>query len=332
MAEHQDHYHELAKDEQEQAFLPYHPPRLNADGRPEASSHPPAPTLDDFHGSFNPYDLHSGPYDHLDNTGTVVNYQHAFQPIPYSPQYQPPPFSGAYPSNMHAPTALYNPPFLEQPWMEEIHPSYTPIGVETFEWTSSDSTSYGWLVNTPIANPREQFIYEHTPTIIPVNQYSPLEGTTSNNLIGHFGPETTPRIPLQHAILGRPASVAVKVKNEKLKKDITPLLYEKSDHASHRPLRVSKTKKAERGDNHSVKQEACWRCKRYRKAVSPYSSREYTCANKISALAKMFVKSVQQPDFEFGHQLSAVGEEQWRALWRKSCLVSQSTAYLILKY
>jgi hypothetical protein len=268
MSEHQSHHQELPKDEHDQAFLPYHPPRSNVQDRPEAGTRLLAQSFDHFHGPYSHFGLLSGPYDHVDNAGTLVNYQHAFQPIVYDTQYQPPAFSGSYTPTMYAPTGSYNPSCLEQHWKEEIHPSYTPIGGDTFEWAASNSTSQGSLANTPLTNLGEQFVYEHTSNILPANQYYSVESNTSDDLITHFMPETTPRIPLQHVASTRLGSTAAQVQNEKRKTDITKILYETSDHTGHRPLRVSKTKKTDKAENNNVKQEACWRCKRYRKAVS----------------------------------------------------------------
>lgn len=319
MSEHQDHHHGLPDDEH--AHLPYHLARPTVDGPHESVAHRLAPTLDDFHGFLSPFEPLSGPYGHLDNAGTLVNYQPAFQPTDYTPQQHLYAFAGDYNPSIHMPTGFYNSQTIEQPWVEEIHPSHTSINVSTFGWTPPDSNSYGWLVNTPFTNPGEQLGNENAVTMLPVHQYSPLDNPASDPFYAYFVPETTPRIPQQRTEAMQPASIAIKVRNENLKKDITTLPYEKSDHTEHRPLRVSKTKRAEKGNN-NIKHEACWRCKRYRKAVSSYSHREYTCTNRSSVSAEMSAKSVQLLAFEFGHQPSAVGGEQWRALLRKLCPVS----------
>lgn len=267
--------HEFPRDERafvsyhpSRAFVSYHPSRANDGGRPESATHQEAPTFDDFHGSFHPFNQFSGPYSHFGNAGTPVNYQHTFQPLDFDPEYHMPTYSGAQPSSMHAPTGFHNPLIPEQPWVDEIHPSYTPVGSETFEWTPTDSRSYGWVVDAPFTSPAEQVIYANTPTTLLVDQCSPLETTASAaSCTQHFVSETTPRLPLQQALSTRPASVALKVRNEKFKKGITTLPHENSGHNGHKPMRVSKTKRAEKADNNG-KQEACWRCKRYRKAVS----------------------------------------------------------------
>jgi hypothetical protein len=166
-------------------------------------------------------------------------------------------------------------------------------------------------------------VYEHALTTLSVNQYSSLAGTASDTLISHFVLETTHRIPVQQAVLTRLVSAVVKAKNGKLQKDIKVLLYEKSDHAGCRPLRVSKSKKAEKASN-NVKQEACWRCKRYRKAVSLSSLRGYAFANEIKCIGQDICKECPTAGFlEFGHQPSAAGGERWTASLRKSCLVSK---------
>jgi hypothetical protein len=257
---------EFPKDDH--TFLPNHPPHANDQECRENVTYQQAPTFDDFHGSFNHFTLPSSPYDRFDNAGTLVNYQHAFQPLEFDPQYHMHAYSGAYSSSMIAPTGFYNPPIPEQPWVDEIHPSYTPVGSENFDWTPSNARSHSWLVDIPFTNPAEQAIYANTPTTLPVYQYPPSKTTTPEGLIAQrFVSESVPRPPLQQALSTRPASVALKVRNEKFKKEITTLLCDNAVHNTHKPMRVSKTKKAENADN-NVKQEACWRCKRYRKAVS----------------------------------------------------------------
>ena len=261
----EQHPHEFPKDER--AFASHHPPRANEGDRPESATYQEAPAFYDSHGSFNPFNQFSGPYDHFDNAGTLVNYQHTFQPLDVDPEYHMHTYSGAHPSSMHAPTRFYNPPIPEQPWVDEIHPSYTPIESEPFEWPPNPR-SYGWLVDTPFTNPAEQIVYANTPTTLLVDQSSPLETTASAaSFTQRFVSEAIPRLPLQQAFSPRPSSVALKVRNEKFKKDITTLLHGNAGHSGHKPMRVSKTKKSEKADN-NVKQEACWRCKRYRKAVS----------------------------------------------------------------
>jgi hypothetical protein len=262
------HPHEFSKDGH--AFLANQPARANDDDGHENITYQQAPTIDNFLASFNPFNLPLSSYDNYDNRGILVNYQHAFQPLGFDPHYHMQAYSGAHPSSINAPTGFYNPPVPEQPWIDEIHRSYTPVGGETFEWNPSDARSYGWHTGAPFTNPAEQVVNANTPTTHPVDQYFPLETAASEASIARrFVPETITRIPLQQVLSTRPASVALKVRNEKFKKDITTLLYDKADHNGHRAMRVSKTKKAEKPDN-TMKQEACWRCKRYRKAVSPW--------------------------------------------------------------
>lgn len=318
MSDHQAHHHGSA--DNGNAILPHHPTRRDDEGLQETSSFSQSPTLDDFHGSFNPFGLLSRPYDYLGNSGTLVNYQNAFQSIDYHPQHHLQEFSGAQPNSMQAPSDFLNPPVLEQAWIEEIHSSYTSISGGPLDW-SSYSRSPGGFLNTTFTGQSEQLEYENIPAMLPANQYAPSDTTVSGTLIAQFVPETMPKIPLKQALSTLPASVAVKVRNEKLKKDITTILYDKAEHIGYKPLRVSKTKKGEKFGN-NPKQEACWRCKRYRKAVSLRSLQAYSCTNKLSVLAKISAKSAQLPVFGCGRQPSGVGEGQWKDLLRKLCLVS----------
>jgi len=259
------HPHEFPKDEH--AFLLNHPPRANNDDRPENVAYQQAPAFENLHGSLNPFTLPSSPYDNFNNAGTLVNYQHAFQPSNFDPQYHMHAYSRAHPSNMHASTGFFTSPVPEQSWIDEIHPSYIPAGGENLDWTTSAARSHGWLVDTPFTNPAEQAIYANTLTTLPIYQYPLLNTTASEASIAQrLGSETMPQPPFQQPLSTRPASVALKVRSEKFKKDITALLHDNAGHNGHKPMRISKTKKAEKVDN-NVKQEACWRCKRYRKAV-----------------------------------------------------------------
>lgn len=305
------HSHEFPKDDH--AFLLNHSPRAN-DDRLENVTYQQAPAFDNFHGSFDPFTLPSSPYDHFDNAGTLANYQNAIQPLDFDPQYHIHVYSGTHSSSMHAPTEFYNPPVSGQPWFDEINPSYTPVRSENFDWAPSDARSHGWLVDAPFTNPAEQVIYANTPTTLPVCRYPPLDTTALEaSITQHFGSETIPRPPLQQALSTRPASVALKVRNEKFKTEITTLLYDNAGHNAHKPMRISKTKKTEKVDN-NVKQEACWRCKRYRKAVSSSLCSHILQANGTSVLARIFAKNAQRLVFEFGRQPSAAEGEPWRAL------------------
>jgi hypothetical protein len=262
----EQHPYEFPKNEH--AFLRNQTTRANDNDRPENVSYQQAPVFDNLHGSLHHFRLPSSSYEHFDNTGTVTSHQHAFQPLDFDPQYHMQAYSGVQPSNMHAPTAFFTPQTPGQPWIDEIHPSYTPVGGENFDWTPPNACSCGWLVDTPFSNCAEQVAYANTPAMLPVGQYPSLGTTTLEaSPVQRFVSDVTPRLPMQQVFSTRPASVALKVRNEKFKKDIATLLYESSGHNGHNPMRVSKTKKAEKADN-NIKQEACWRCKRYRKAVS----------------------------------------------------------------
>ncbi len=262
----EQHPHELAKDVN--AILHSQRGRANDDDRPENISHQQAPAFENFHPSFNTFTLSSNTYDYFSNAGTIVNYPYAFQPLHFDPHHMHA-YSGAHPSNIHAPAGFFTVPIPEQLWTDEIHPSYIPVGSQNFDWTPPDARSCGLLIDdTPLTNPTEQVVYANTPTTPPIEQYLSLETAASEaGVTQYFVADTIPRHPLQQPTSTRPASVAFKVRNERIKKEVSTLLYDNADHTVHKPMRISKTKKPEKVNN-NVKQEACWRCKRYRKAVS----------------------------------------------------------------
>jgi hypothetical protein len=264
MSEHQPH--EFLRDRH--AFLRNQPPP--ADDCIEIASHQQAPAFHNFHGSFNHFTLPSSPYENFDNTSTLFTYQHASQPVNLDSQYQMHPYTGAQTSNIHTPTSFLTSAAPGQPWMDEVHSSYAPVVGENLDWTPPEAPSHGWQVDTPFTTYSEQFTYANTPTVLPISQNDSLEGTISEGeLVQSFVSNITPRPPMQQAF-SKPLSIAHMFKNEQFKKDIETLLFENSGHNGHKPMRISKTKKANKtgqADN-QAKQEACWRCKRYRKAVS----------------------------------------------------------------
>ena len=216
----------------------------------------------EFYNQFGPVPI---PYNPFDLPDTFVDYQHAFLPQSFGP-----PDLGAFPNpnavNMHAPEAFLTQQIPGHIWVEEVHHTYTPAANETYEWTQPSTNTHGWITDPSAQG--QYTSYEATPMNPQPDQSSLVCAVPERYMTHQFVPET-PRVLSQYQSASGSA-VVVRSKIPKVKKEFITAQYEVSDPNGHRPLRISKAKKGTRIDT-IVKQEACWRCKRYRKAVSLYS-------------------------------------------------------------
>jgi hypothetical protein len=219
----------------------------------------------DFYDQFGPVPI---PYNPFDFPETLVDYQHAFPPQNFGPPSNLYTFPDTNIVNMHAPEGFITQQIPRHTWVDEFHHTYTPATNETHEWAQPGANTSGWIMDPPAQG--QYTPYEATPMNPQPDQSSLVCAVPETYITHHFVPETPRVLSQYHSASG--SAVVVRSKNPKVKKEFITAQYEISDPNGHRPLRISKAKKGTRMDT-IVKQEACWRCKRYRKAVSLYSVR-----------------------------------------------------------
>lgn len=222
-------------------------------------------------GTYDQYTLPPGLYNNFDYSEQYNNYNETFPgpQIDHRANYNTFPPGNAM--NMQAEPEHINPPLPEYPWADEIHQSYIPATNVMYGWAPSDTEPYNWMIPTATLTP--QISYQPSPATVHMNQLtpSPVESIGSDSFgERQFVPDMVPRLNLlQYPVPTPPMSVVNRTKKQMAKLEFATSPYEILDPNGQRPLRVSKSKKL-KGDS-GGKQEACWRCKRYRKAVCSWS-------------------------------------------------------------
>jgi hypothetical protein len=231
-------------------------------------SNPQATKLDDVQASIQRLPPVPGTNDHSDTIETPINYQNLFQPVEFYPQYHIPAYATSLTTGHYASVGFPTLSTAEQPWVDEINPMHAQIGTGNSTLTTSNTYPYSWPVDTQFAIPLDQADYTNPLIATTLTESSFLQTRALDTVVTQrLKSNAIPQPPQGQLLSTLLASEASTLRNKGSRKACSALLFDNIEYNGQKSMRVSKTKKATKIDK-KVKQEACWRCKRYRKAVS----------------------------------------------------------------
>lgn len=275
------------------------------------------------------------PFDNSPGTAPILDHSFHHQ-VPYRPNYVVPPSTAIYQTSLPSPSEpgsdFYSSSDFQHPstglppdyshgqaaveyrWPTDVIDNATlGVGVEDFAWVSPNVIT-NWFAHSasvspdqPMAHMSSDFLATPTPGFH--FQHEPMMALEANyHVVDNHSFIPTP--PSNYSASSTPKMEPENWSNRAISTQIRHYPV----HKSHKPSRGSKigpkgisknTAKLESKISGSqvIKFDgACWRCKRYRKAVRPTQLLLFGLSDHGSVLAKVFAQSVQRLGFAFGHQ------------------------------